>query len=316
MPMLRKYFKTLFILSSLLLLVLFTAACAVAQTPGVLPGGTEPTLTITPEPVQLTNTPVPTPTNTPEPLALRVNGEDVTLAVFEADLRQLEEAHQLLNKTVAVEEQRNLVLDHFTETILLAQGAAEAGYLVDDAALQAEIDRLGASMGGWQGLQDWFTQRGYTEAAFRAALSQQMSAAWQRDQIAAGVPIDGEQVHVRQILTQDEDIAKRAYEQVRQAGVNFAAQAYRYDPITGGDLGWFPRGYLLQIEVEEAAFLLQPGEISPVTESAVGYHIVQLIAREPARLLSPDARRVLQHKAIQEWLKSRRESSAIEVLLP
>jgi parvulin-like peptidyl-prolyl isomerase len=67
--------------------------------------------------------------------------------------------------------------------------------------------------------------------------------------------------------------------------------------------------------VEEAAFQLQPGEISPLIESSVGFHIVQVIAREPARLLSPDARRVLQHKALQTWVKARRESSTIEILV-
>jgi peptidyl-prolyl cis-trans isomerase C len=294
------------------------AACSGRQTPGVLPGEATSavTLSVTMQPVQPTHTLVPTPTKTPVPLALLVNGEGITLAEFDADLSQLEEAHQLLSKTVPLDEKRSLVLDHFIETLLLAQGAEEAGFQVDDAALQAEIDRLNASLGGGQGLQDWFIQRGYTEGTFRAALRRQMTAAWQRDQIAAAVPIDGEQVHVRQILTQDEDIARRAYDQVRQPGINFAAQAYRYDPIAGGDMGWFPRGYLLQPEVEAAAFQLQPGEISPITESAVGYHIVQLIAREPARLLSPDARRVLQHKAVQDWLKSRRDGSTIEILLP
>ena len=85
---------------------------------------------------------------------------------------------------------------------------------------------------------------------------------------------------------------------------------------TGGDLGWFPRGYLTQPEVEEAAFQLQPGEISPVIQSSIGYHILQVISREPARLISPDARRVLQHKALQDWLKTRMEGHKVEILLP
>ncbi len=42
-----------------------------------------------------------------------------------------------------------------------------------------------------------------------------------------------------------------------QAGADFATLAYRYDPLTGGDLGWFPRGVLTQPAVEEAAFSLQ-----------------------------------------------------------
>jgi hypothetical protein len=41
-----------------------------------------------------------------------------------------------------------------------------------------------------------------------------------------------------------------------------------------------------------------------------------VIAREPSRALSPDARRVLQHKAIASWLENRRKESSVEVLLP
>jgi parvulin-like peptidyl-prolyl isomerase len=147
-------------------------------------------------------------------------------------------------------------------------------------------------------------------------LRRQLAAAWQRDQLAAAVPTQAEQVHARQILTIDEDIANQALEQVKIPGTNFAVYAYRYDPQSGGDLGWFPRGYLTRPEVEDAAFALQPGEISPVIRSQVGYHIIQVIAREPSRALSPDARRVLQHKALQDWLKSRKDGSKIEILLP
>jgi hypothetical protein len=33
----------------------------------------------------------------------------------------------------------------------------------------------------------------------------------------------------------------------------------RADPLTRGDLGWVPRGYLLDEKIEEAAFGLQVG---------------------------------------------------------
>jgi peptidyl-prolyl cis-trans isomerase C len=261
-------------------------------------------------------TAVPTPTQTPEPLALRINGEGIPLAEYDADLRQLQEADQGLGKNTAADQQRQQVLDNFTSTLLLAQGAAADGFQLDDAGLKAEIERMAGEMGGEQALTDWMTRYGYTTATFPVVLRRQMAAAWERDRIAAKVPQEAEQIHARQILTQDETIANRALEQVKLPGVNFASQALRYDPVTGGDLGWFPRGYLIQPEVEEAAFKLQPGDISAVIKSQVGFHIIQIIAREPARVLSPEARRVLQHKAIQEWVNQQREASKVEVLLP
>jgi parvulin-like peptidyl-prolyl isomerase len=270
--------------------------------------------TLTPPPVATTV--VPTPTATPEPLALRINGEGISEAEYQAELRQLQEAQQTLGKTQSPEQQRQQVLDNLANTLLLAQGASEQGFQLDDAALQAEVDRLVQQLGGAGALLEWINQRGYTEANFRAGLRRQLAAAWQRDQIAAAVPAEAEQIHARQILTIEEDNANQALQQVKIPGTNFTAYAYRYDLQTGGDLGWFPRGYLTQAEVEEAAFALQPGEISPVVKSAVGYHIIQVIAREPTRAISPDARRVLQHKALQSWLKTRREAAKIEILLP
>ena len=294
------------------------AGCNPAQVTTAPPTAMPGRATVTPgkAAAPATATPAPTPTATPEPLALRVNEQSISLAEYQAELGQLQEALKTLNKTLAPDKQRQQVLDNLTDTLLLAQGAQADGYQADAAAIQAEIDRLGQQMGGAQAVQAWATQRGYNDAAFRAALARQLAAAWERDKIAASVPATAEQVHARQILTTDEAVANRALEQVKIPGTDFAAYAFRYDAQTGGDLGWFPRGYLTQPEVETAAFQLQPGEISPVIKTAIGYHIIQVIARDPARPLTPDARRVLEHKALQDWLTARRAASKIEVLAP
>jgi peptidyl-prolyl cis-trans isomerase C len=99
-------------------------------------------------------------------------------------------------------------------------------------------------------------------------------------------------------------------------GKDFATLAKQYDPVTGGELGWFPRGFLTQPEVDEAAFALQPGQYSAVVHSAIGYHIIQVIERDPNHPLSPEARRAMQQKALQDWLQQQRSASQIEVLLP
>lgn len=308
------------ILSTLLMFVFLSIASGcrangvVSPTGPVSPAAGKATLTSTPVPA--TATAVPTPTATPEPLAARINADAITLAEYKAELGQLQEALTTLGKTLTPEAQRQQVLDNLIDAQLLAQGAVEAGFKADDAALKTALETLTQQVGGAAALQDWIAKRGYTESAFQAALKRQMAAAWQRDTIAAGVPTVAEQIHARQILTLDETIANKALEFVKIPGTNFAAYAYQYDPQTGGDLGWFPRGYLTQPEVEEAAFALQPGEISPVIKSQIGYHIIQVIQREPSRAIAPDALRTLQHKAVAAWLKARRDAAKIEILLP
>jgi peptidyl-prolyl cis-trans isomerase C len=101
-----------------------------------------------------------------------------------------------------------------------------------------------------------------------------------------------------------------------QNGADFAELAANYDPVAKGDLGWFPRGYLSEPALEEAAFSLQPGQYSNVIQTRLGYHILQVIERDPQRPLDPDARQVLQDKALQEWMSKARSQSDIQILLP
>lgn len=66
-------------------------------------------------------------------------------------------------------------------------------------------------------------------------------------------------------------------------GADFASLAKEFsdDPgsaAVGGDLGFVKRGVFYP-EFEAAAFALAEGEISQVTESPVGYHIIQLLER-------------------------------------
>ncbi|TLN09224.1 post-translocation molecular chaperone, partial [bacterium] len=100
-----------------------------------------------------------------------------------------------------------------------------------------------------------------------------------------------------------------------QSGADFATLAQQYDPATGGELGWFPRGYLAQPAVEEAAFALLPDQYSPVVETEIGFHIIEVLARE-VRPLAPDALQTLQRAALADWLKQQRSTVQIEMLLP
>lgn len=85
-------------------------------------------------------------------------------------------------------------------------------------------------------------------------------------------------------------LAKELVERLR-AGEDFAelAREYSDDPgskESGGDLGWFGRGRMVP-EFEEAAFSLEPGEISDPVKTMFGYHIIQVLEKDPSRPVDP-----------------------------
>jgi peptidyl-prolyl cis-trans isomerase D len=80
-----------------------------------------------------------------------------------------------------------------------------------------------------------------------------------------------------------EDILKQL-----KAGGNFAELAAKYsdDPgskTKGGDLGWFGKGQMVP-EFEATTFALKPNEISGVVKTSYGYHIIQVLEKDQARL--------------------------------
>lgn len=248
-------------------------------------------------------------------MALIVNGEGVLISDYEAELARLVQAQTELNEITSAEDQKNKVLQNFTDLLLLTQAAAQNGFSVDDATLQARIDALIAKLGSADQLTAWQTANGFTDESFRTALRREIMAAWQRDQIINTVPTTADQLHARQILVQDEANAQDAYQKL-QNGMDFAELAYDYDPTLGGDLGWFAQGTLTQPEVETAVFALQPGQYTPVIHSQIGYHIVYLIERDAQHTLSVDGRRILQEAALAKWLADSRAVSSIQILIP
>jgi len=290
------------------------AGIAVACSRGGPPVVTSPETfaSLTPSPTgeaTITNTVTPTPT--PAPLAARVNGFEITLAEYQAELA----LYRVASGSDLTPEDEKRVLDDLIDRALLAQAAAEKGFDVDDALLASRLKDLSDPLGGEEALSDWINAHGYTPDGFRRALRRSIGAAWMRDQIIAAVPERAEQVHARQILLYNSDQANEVFVQL-EAGNSFYNLALEYDPVTGGDLGWFPRGYLPDANLEATVFSLEPDQYSPVIETPAGFHILQVLERDPQRLLDPEALRILQLQALRDWLVKRRVESEIQMLLP
>lgn len=309
--------RSKFLLMILLLFFSFQLAGCRRDAPLPLPGSPTATtsfeeatpLPSSPEPVVDTPTPeLPSPT--PEPVAFRVNGEPVLLAEFQAEM-----ALFLDSGIDAGEQAETIVLDEMINQVLLAQNAFLEGFQLDEAGLKQRLEALAIEAGGQGVLDEWMDKYGYSPQTFESVFARAVAAAWMRDLIIEAVPERIEQVRVSQLIFNSSSEAEQALAQIR-AGTSFASLALRQDPIMGGDLGWFPRGYLQEDVLDEAAYNLQTGEFSEVIQTSYGYHILLLVEHDPQRNLEQDARLILQEKALLGWLEEQRSLSDIEISLP
>jgi peptidyl-prolyl cis-trans isomerase C len=286
----------------------------------VIEPGEDPT--ITPEPSPTTPPPTPTPQ-----LAAMVNGQPILLESYEKELLRYEKAMAELGLTPGEDGQnyRLLVLDALIERELIRQAAQTAGISIPSDMVDTKLADLRQSAGETGGFENWLAANQWTDDEFKEALATEMLVEAMIAEVTADVPFTGEQVRARYIQLDDAELADSLLLQIKE-GADFADLAARYsrDSITGpagGDLGFFARGSLIVPEVEEAAFQLQPEEVSDVLSitdpesGKVTYYIVMVTERDPERPFNTDQRQQLLQERFDSWLKEQRANATILNLL-
>ncbi len=272
-----------------------------------------------------TATPAPptaTPSPTPEPQAALVNGQPLLLADYEREVALYAASMAAAGQDVttpegqeALAQGRELVLEMLINQMLIEQAAGAAGVTVSDEELDATIATLRAETGE-EAFGQWLVDQGMSLEDFRKRLRSDTIATRMANRAVESVPTHAEHIHARHILVNTEAEARQILSQL-QAGGDFVSLARTYSQDvstrdTGGDLGFFPRGILTSPEVEAAAFDLQPGQISDVIQSGMGYHIVQVIERVPDMEIDPENLRLLREKASRAWLEELRATANIQ----
>lgn len=290
------------LLFCILVFVLLLSGCSTAA---ILPTPTETIPTATPPP--------PTPTSLP--MAIRVNGEGILLTDYEEEFKRFEDASIVVGKTFSPEEIKTRVVNDLAGSLLLEAEARKNGFILSDTDIDNRINQLKEDSGGEEAFNNWLQSNHFTLESFRRSLIRSLGVSWQRDRLMSTIGESADQIHARQILFTLEASANN-YRQMVDNGSDFAGLASEADPTTKGELGWFPRGYLLQKEVEDAAFELQVGQVSQVIKSSIGFHLVQVIERDQNRKLSANARSILQSKVVKDWVDQAMSGANIEILVP
>jgi hypothetical protein len=98
-----------------------------------------------------------------------------------------------------------------------------------------------------------------------------------------------ESVTLRQILVgtlnEARDLKRRLYRDPRSFDTLAGSRSKGPEASVGGFMGTFERGQLPR-ELEDVAFSLEPGSTSAPIETSLGYHVLRVDSRQPARELS------------------------------
>jgi len=253
---------------------------------------------------------------------------------------------------------RREAMDLMVEQELVRQAAEREGIEADAEEVEAQVAKLRAVFDSDEAFAGRLESEGFTVESYREHVAGILAGAQYVERIrdAASEVSDEEletyyrdnkvrltypeQVRVRHILltwkplgTDDDRAAIREQmapilEQARN-GADFAelAREHSEDRDTaaqGGDTGFFQRGQMAPA-FEEAAFALEPGEVSDMVETPFGVHILRLEERlEPELLPLDEIREKLRKHVSQERMKAAldaeiarlRAAADIKVLIP
>jgi parvulin-like peptidyl-prolyl isomerase len=117
------------------------------------------------------------------------------------------------------------------------------------------------------------------------------------------VPEGASEAEIAQAKKQLEDIKKEL-----ENGADFAELAKRYsqDPGSapnGGDLGFFRRGQMFK-EFEDAAFSLEPGQVSDPVRTQFGFHLIKVEEKKPAQ--HPELAQI-RERVLKDYIEAERD---------
>lgn len=221
----------------------------------------------------------------PPDVIARVNDRMLTLADFKRHLER-NAGTELAQLTPEV---ASAMLDQFVEEIIVSEYAAAHGVEVpSDKIAEAVRTQAGTTviekrdeMRRERLIANLTTQIPEPAEAEVAAYYQQRQSEFR----------SGEEVRVRQILVNDESIAKDIQEKLKQ-GADFGELSAEYSRAPnakrGGEIGFVSRGEVPKM-FEDQIFSLRPGEISDIISTDSSYHIFKVEERRPPGVLDLQA---------------------------
>lgn len=241
----------------------------------------------------------------PNRVVARVNG----IAITEADLAIAEEDPSLSLPGMSEQQKRELLVGYLVD-LKIGAAAAEAAKVGDSPDFARRLAYF----------RDKLLLDEYLEREVARVVTPEAARKLYDDTVKSITP--EEEVRARHILVDGEDDAKKVAERLKK-GEDFAkiAGEVSKDPgskAEGGDLGFFTKERMVA-PFAEAAFKLQPGQISEPVKSQFGWHVIKVEERRQKPIPAFEEMReqidnYLARKAQQDVILALREKAKVERL--
>jgi len=250
-----------------------------------------------------------------------VNGVVISQDQFDKELsvhmdRASRQGQQLSDAQLA--ELKKNVLDGLIERELLYQQSRKAGIKIADQAVDEQIATIKQRFPGEQDYKNALSAMQLTEEEVKAQIARGLAIRELiNEQIMNKIEVSDEESKAYydahpQLFKQPEQVkashilikvetdatdaqkaeARKKIDEIQQkikAGGDFGELAKEFSEgpsnVRGGDLGYFRRGQMVK-PFEDAAFSMQPGEVSEVVETRFGYHLIKVYDKKPEENLA------------------------------
>ncbi len=277
-----------------------------------------------------------------------VNGTKIPRQSLEQKLNFVKQRYASQGQQLG-EEQLNAIkkdiAQRMVEKELLYQKSRELSIDVDKDKVEDQINEFRKKFDDEEAYQKQLSGMGYTEALLRSEITENMAIQKLiEEEIASKISISDDElksyyedntkqfetpakVKARHILIKMDSEADETEKQAAKKKIKAAQKRIKsgeaFSQVAedtsecpsskkGGDLGFFSKGRMVK-GFEEAAFSLEPGEVSDIVETRFGYHLIKVEDKKPADQKSFDEVKAdlgeqMKNEKVKEGLDSYMES--------
>lgn len=185
---------------------------------------------------------------------------------------------------------------------IIRQQAAKYGIKVTNKEIEDQFNELVKEAGGSEKVKTTLEKLyGWTVADFKQKIKESIVQKKLAEKILADESLNA--------------AAKKQVDEIKKqvdGGADFAELAKKYSAdgsaSSGGDLGLIAKGQTVK-EFEEAAYALQPGQVSGVVKTQYGYHIIKVTGKEGDQVRVSHI--LIKGVDLETWLRDQRAKSKI-----